>query len=140
MIREYQPGDQETLVDIWVRASQVATPFLGDFIEAEKDTIRQVYLPTALTFVYELKGSVVGFISLLDSEVGALFAYPEHHGSGLGRALMDHAVSLRGAVFLDVFKANTIGRRFYDRYGFVLEREHVHQETGNTMLRLRFDG
>ncbi len=51
---------------------------------------------------------------------------------------MDKAVALRGNLFLDVFKENSIGRAFYDRYGFRTTREHFHEQTGNALLRMEF--
>ena len=49
---------------------------------------------------------------------------------------MDMVVGVRSTVFVEVFKANRIGRGFYYRYGFTLESEHVHDETGQPLLRL----
>jgi putative acetyltransferase len=95
-----------------------------------------VYLPNAETWVWELDGRVVGFISLLGNEVGAIFVDPKVHGVGIGRALMDHARGLREELEVEVFKANVIGRAFYARYGFELMQEKVHDQTGLDMMRL----
>ena len=38
---------------------------------------------------------------------------------------------------LDVFKMNTVGRIFYEKYGFTMVSEHLHKETGFMLLRLR---
>jgi putative acetyltransferase len=38
---------------------------------------------------------------------------------------------------LDVFEENSIGRRFYETYGFDLVDRHFHDETGQPLLRLR---
>ena len=89
------------------------------------------------TWVWEHEGRVVGFIGLLDSEIGGLFVDPEFHGTGIGRALTDHARELKGALEVEVFRKNTIGRRFYDRYGFQPMAESVHEPTGEDVLRLR---
>ncbi len=138
MIRRYAEQDTEAVIDVWRLASEVATPFLpADFLEREPDNIRNIYLPHAETWVFEAEGSVVGFLSLIGDEVGAIFVYPRCHGRGIGRALMDHAVQLRGSLYLDVFKDNALGRRFYERYGFLCEGEHVHEETGCTLVRLK---
>ena len=137
MIRNYEEKDCEALVDVWFAASRVATPFLSDeFLAEERKNIQTIYLPTAETWVIENHGAVVGFISLLGDEVGAIFVHPDYQGHGFGQALMDHAAALRSELFLDVFKENPVGRRFYDRYGFQIEREHVHEQTGNILLRL----
>ena len=86
--------------------------------------------------MYEQNGSVIGFISLIGNEVGGIFLDPKFHGKGIGRAMMDHARSLRDILELDVFKDNSIGRNFYKKYGFIEEYEHLHKELGFMQLRL----
>lgn len=139
MIRKYQETDCEAVVGIWFAASRIATPFLsGRFMMEERHNIRTIWLKQAETWVFDVDGTVVGFISLIGSEVGAIFVDPNCQGRGIGRALMDHAANLRGQLFLDVFEENAVGRRFYDRYGFRFERKHVHEQTGNILIRLSY--
>ena len=137
MIRKYQAKDLEDVLVAWAAASAVAHPFLSDeFLAEERQNIANVYLPKAETWVCELDGRVVGFISLLGNEVGAIFVDPKVHGVGIGRALMDHARGLREELEVEVFKANVIGRAFYARYGFELMQEKVHDQTGLDVMRL----
>ncbi len=138
-IRKYAEEDQDALIDVWHAASQVATPFLpAEFLAGEPDNIRNIYIPNAETWVFEAEDTVAGFIALIGNEVGAIFVHPKLQGRGIGRALMDHAASLRDSLYLDVFKENAVGRRFYDRYGFRFESEHVHEQTGHWQIRLVF--
>jgi putative acetyltransferase len=60
----------------------VVHPFLSaDFLDEERVSIPNVYLPKAETWVWETDGRVIGFISLLGNEVGALFVHPDFiHG------------------------------------------------------------
>ena len=137
MIRPYEENDLETLIEIWSAASEVATPFLpADFLAGEPDNIRNIYIPNAETWVFEVDNTVIGFIALIGDEVGAIFVHPESQGQGAGRTLMDHAANLRDTIFLDVFKENLIGRHFYDRYGFEFDHEYVHEQTGHVLVRL----
>lgn len=141
MIRAYHDDDLRTLLDVWYQASLLAHPFLdAAFLSQERATIAKVYMPMADTWVYVREGRVVGFISLLGHEVGALFVDPPVQGRGIGRALMDHARASRELLEVDVFKANRMGRRFYKACGFTLEREHVHEQTGLPLLRLQWRG
>ncbi|TFB09183.1 GNAT family N-acetyltransferase, partial [Candidatus Marinimicrobia bacterium MT.SAG.3] len=105
MIRKYEEKDIDELLDAWYSASKVAHP-LGseDFFEQERKNIRELYIPNVETWVYEKDSKVVGFISLMENEVGAIFLDPDLHGTGIGRALMEHAKSLRTFLELDVFK------------------------------------
>jgi putative acetyltransferase len=137
VIRPYTEADLGSLLDVWYEASLIGHPFLsGEFLTAERQEIADVWLPAAETIVYEDNGQVIGFLSLVDNEVGAIFVHPEHQGRGIGRALMDRARTTRPYLELDVFEANAIGRRFYEAYGFTLVRRHVHDATGLVQLRL----
>ena len=138
MIREYEKQDLDEVLSVWATASEVAHPFLSrEFLALERENISKIHLPKAETWVFEEGGRVLGFLSLLGSEVGAIFVDPEHHGRGIGRALMDKARELRGELEVEVFKENAIGRAFYDKYGFEPVEEKVHEETGFELLRLR---
>ncbi len=139
MIRDYRESDVEGVLDVWYRASQVAHPFLSeDFLDRERERIRSQHMPMARSWVFEEDGRVVGFIALLGSEVGAVFVDPNRHGRGIGTALVDVASELHETLELEVFEANTLGRAFYARYGFVPVGRHVHAETGQPALRLRY--
>lgn len=139
MIRPYQESDVGDIIEVWYQASLVAHPFLSeDFLAEEERKIRAVYLPNTQTWVYEEQGKLVGFISLINNEVGAIFVHPLLQRRGIGRALMDKACSLHETVELDVFEANSIGRTFYSKYGFVPIRQFTHDETGEPMIRLRY--
>ncbi len=136
-IRQYREADCERLLEVWAAASAIAHPFVSDEFHAEeRNDIRYIYLPMAETWVYETEGRAVGFIAPLGHEVGGFFVHPDYQGRGIGRALMDHAVKLRGDVFLDVFSKNSIGRNFYARYGFEQSVRHMHEATGLAQIRL----
>ena len=74
MIREFRKDDTAAVVAAWESASAVAHPFLESaFFESERANIVDVYLPAAVTSVYESGDRVVGFISMLGNEIGGLF-------------------------------------------------------------------
>ena len=140
MIRAHRPTELEDLLRVWARGSEVSHSFLGrDFLEWERRMISDVYLHQAETSVWESEGNVVGFISLLGNEVGGLFVDPGSHRSGIGRALIERARSLRGALEVEVFERNALGRAFYSAMGFELVEHTVHDPTGFEVLRLRLE-
>jgi putative acetyltransferase len=138
LIREYREQDLAELMAAWEAASAIAQPFLPpEFVAGVREDIPRLYLPNAETWVADHEGSVVGFISLLGNEVGALFVAPDHQGKGFGRGLMDKARQLKGTLEVEVFLANSIGREFYRKYGFVQMSEARHEETGFDLVRMR---
>lgn len=141
MIRKYEDKDLEGMLDVWYQASLVAHSFLtAEFFEQERRNIRDVYLDNSETWIYEDEGRVVGFLSMHENEVGAIFIYPEMQGRGIGRALMDVAKGLHETLELEVFKENLKARGFYEHYGFVTFKEYVPEEFGRPMLRMRLEG
>lgn len=139
-IRPYQDEDLSGVLSSWENASRLAHPFLPEsFLRQERHNIPNLYLPNADTWVAETADQVVGFIALIGNEVGAIFVEPDHHGSGVGWALMDQAKSLHAKLEVEVFAANRIGRAFYDRYGFATLHESVHEPTGQPLLRLKYE-
>ncbi len=138
-VRPYRDSDFEQLIAGWRAASVVAHPFLTpDFLEAEAESVRDVYIDAADSWVVELDGKVVGFIALLGGEIGALFVHPNHWRSGIGRALVNQAVESHSRLHLVVFAENTIGRAFYKRYGFVEGDRSLHKATGQEVIRMEF--
>ncbi len=138
MIRKYRNDDLEELLSVWKSASELAHPFLSkEFLALERSTIAEKHLPVVETWVYENEGRILGFVSLLGNEVGAIFVDPEHQRRGIGGRLMDKARELHGELELEVFKANGIGRAFYAKYGFEAIGERVDEEAGHEVLRLR---
>ena len=136
MIRKYQTDDTDAIVHIWRLASALAHPFLNEaFLGQEAKNIRNIYLPFAETWVLE-EDEVIGFIALIEDEIGGLFLQPSRHGIGLGRAMVDHAVALHGPLRVEVFKKNSIGRRFYKRYGFAELEEYRHESSGEQTIKL----
>ena len=139
MIRKYQQADTEAIIAVWLEASALAHPFLSDdFIEKEKQNIRNVYLPNTETWVYLNEDKVVGFISMIGNEVGAIFLRPALHGQGIGLQLMNLVAQLHDTLEVEVFEKNLIGRSFYKKYGFVEIKKHIHKDTGFMLLRLKF--
>ena len=140
MLRPYRHDDLEAVLDVWYRPSLIAHSFLSEeFLEAEQGQIAEEFLPGSETTVAEADGLVVGFLSLIGTEVGGIFVDPEYQGRGIGRRLMDHARRARPHLELAVFEDNLIGRRFYNAYGFLQVDRRIHAESGRYQLRLRLD-
>lgn len=138
MIRLLESTEHEAVLDIWEAASRQAHPFLDDvFLKEERAEIAEVHMPHATTWVYEQDGKVLGFVAMVDDEIGGLFVDPARQRQGIGRALVDHVRERHDTLELEVFEANHIGRAFYASYGFEEIGSVRHEKTGRPMLRLR---
>jgi len=139
MICPYKVEDTKAVLDIWFEASLLAHPFLSDsFMQQERINTRDIYLPNTNTWLYWENDQPVGFIAMMKNEVGAIFVKPRFHGKGIGTKLMDMVAGLHQELEVEVFEKNEIGRAFYDKYGFNLMNRHIHEATGNYLLRLKY--
>jgi putative acetyltransferase len=137
--RQYIESDLEAVLSSWESATRLAHPFMTDeFLAQERKNTAEIYLPNTDTWVIEIDEEVIGFIALMGNEVGAIFIQPEHHGKGAGQVLMDKARELHGDLEVEVFSENSIGRKFYSKYGFEFLEEKLHEPTGQQVLRLRY--
>ena len=139
-IRPYEDSDVEAVLSAWENASTIGHPFLSDdFMVQERKNMVELFLPNGELYVICTEdGTVIGFLSMHDNEVGAIFVQPDYHGTGAGRALMDKAKSLHDELIVEVFEANSVGRRFYEKAGFEYLSQYFHEETQQEMLRLRY--
>jgi putative acetyltransferase len=137
MIRKYKTEDTEALISIWDNAEALAHPFLASKV---RDQVRRdmlnLYLPNAETWVLEDDGVPVGFIAMIDKEIGGLFLDPSQQGKGLGRAMVDHVVAIKGPLTVEVFKDNKIGLPFYERYGFAVTGEGMFEASGDETFKM----
>lgn len=118
-IRAYEATDLHQLSSIWYDASKQAHPFLGTKrLQEQRALTESVYLPNSETWVACKVGEPVGFIGLLDTLIGGLFVEPTLQGGGVGRALIAHALKLKGELSLEVYADNQKAVAFYQRLGF----------------------
>jgi len=131
-IRAYDMAtDLRTLSGIWLAASRHAHAFIGEKrLLEQQNLIEEQYLPAAETWVACMKGEAVGFISLMDTFIGGLFVDPLVHGSGVGRALVAHALALKGNLSLEVYTANVGAMAFYEKLGFQIQSRREIDDQG----------
>lgn len=131
MIRNLEPPDLDTVLDIWLDASLKAHDFIDPaFWRSQVESMRNLYLPASETCVIERDTQVVGFYSLLDSQLAALFVAPDCQGQGLGKQLIAHAKTQRAELTLAVYKNNQPSCQFYLSQGFVVTHEQTDEQTG----------
>ena len=141
-IRPYVPEDAPRLLAIWRAASEMAHPFFtAGQLDAQERLVADVYLSKAEIWVATRDGALIGFIGLLDSFIGGLFVAPGAQGSGVGRALVDHALKLKGALELEVYARNLQAQAFYRRLGFVECGRRATDDNGLpfTLIRMGLD-
>ncbi|MGR5094022.1 N-acetyltransferase [Vibrio maritimus] len=137
MIREYTDADTESILKVWLAASVEAHDFVEPMFWHQKlDDMREQYLPNSETYVFEQAGRVVGFYSLVDKQLAALFVEPQLQGGGIGMSLLLDARRKRDALSLSVYKDNCRAIGFYHRCGFTIVDESTDPHTGHLQLTM----
>ncbi|GJL92922.1 GNAT family N-acetyltransferase [Hyphococcus sp.] len=137
-VRPYHPDDLIALLDAWEAASRLAHPFMSDeFIAEQRISVAQKYLPNTVTDIALIGGKLVGFISMMGNEVGAIFVDPAYHHKGVGRALLDIPAAIHESLEVEVFEKNPIGRPFYERNGFKEISRSTFEPLGEVVIRMR---
>ncbi len=121
IIRQATNADHPQLLNIWLRSVRATHHFLQESdIEELLPQLRDIYLPAVELWVtVDAEDCPLGFIGLNENHVEMLFIEPDLRGKGIGRALLDHARSLRSQMSVDVNEQNPEAVGFYLHYGFV---------------------
>lgn len=140
MIRPYRDRDLAPLMQLWLKSTILAHPFIReDYWRESASAVRDVYIPQSRTWVYEEQGSLIGFISVLEARfIGALFVEQAYYGKRIGTALIQHVQAQFPLLSLEVYQQNTRACRFYHKQGFVVVEENVNQDTQATALIMQW--
>ncbi|ALQ30280.1 GCN5 family acetyltransferase [Arthrobacter sp. YC-RL1] len=131
------------LVEIWASAVDATHDFLAD---ADREQIRgklaTEYFPQVRLTVAERDGEPVGFCGTAEGNVEMLFVHAGSSATGVGAALLRHAVAQEGAVAVDVNEQNPQALGFYEHLGFevVSRSERDGQGLPYPLLHLRLRG
>lgn len=113
------PAELPELVAIWRTAVAATHHFLSDADRAEIESrLESDYLPAVDLSVAERDGHPVGFSGVLDGRLEMLFVAADERGSGVGTALLRHAIRERSVTEVDVNEQNASATGFYLSRGF----------------------
>ncbi|WP_104664472.1 acetyltransferase [Ensifer adhaerens] len=119
-IRTSRPSDFPRTFEIW-RSAVIAT---HDFLTPEdfatiEALVRDQYLPAAAFWIAaDENDQALGFMGMSDAQIDSLFVHAQARGAGVGRSLIEHAMSLHPVLTVDVNEQNASGAGFYQRMGF----------------------
>lgn len=132
MIREIENKDIDRIMAIWLESTIKAHNFISEeYWKNNYNTVKDVYIPIAETFVYEDKEDIKGFISIIDNKfIGALFVGTKYQRSGIGKELINYAIDRYKKLNLSVYKDNEKSVVFYINRGFEIVKEQVNEDSG----------
>lgn len=131
VIRAFQSGDLDTVMQIWLDTNIQAHDFIsekhwGDHLETVKSS-----LPKAEVYVYEERNTnqIEGFIGLVGDYIAGIFVRDGAQSKGIGKQLLDYVKKFKSNLTLNVYQKNVRAMRFYQREAFVLKSESTDEST-----------
>ncbi len=119
MITPATTDDLETLIDLWERSARATHNFLSeDDIAFYRERILSDYFNQVELWIYQEQRVVKGFIGIGEM-IEMLFVDPRCFRQGIGTALLDFAVTVKGMRQVDVNEQNQSAQLFYKSKGFV---------------------
>jgi putative acetyltransferase len=143
VIRHSRSDEGDALVDIWRRAVDATHHFLSSQDRAEIEQQVRTFLPAAPLWVAaNEQDKPVAFMLLSENHMDALFVDPDHRGTGVGKMLIQHALSLTSGLTTDVNEQNQQAVKFYEKMGFVQVGRSATDDHGRPypLLHLQYQG
>ena len=129
-IRSLRTEDIEPLVEIWFKGSLMAHNFIDHkYWESMKIEMKNKYLPMSKTYVISQGTKILGFVSMVDNYLAALFIDVTQHKKGYGKQLLEFIKRQHEAIQLKVYQKNTTAIEFYLRNGFEIIEEVMDNQT-----------
>ncbi|RKD75960.1 putative acetyltransferase [Sinobaca qinghaiensis] len=129
-IRPNKETDIDTMVEIWYEGSAAAHHFIDKaYWTSQREEMKNTYLPMAESYVICKDAEIVGFVSMVDSYLAALFIDLTHQGKGHGRELLDFIKARYKHIQLKAYKKNHQAVQFYLKNGFMIKEEKVDENT-----------
>ena len=125
VLRGAVAGDAECIARILIDVRSAFMPYapLVHTPDEVRNWVRTFLVPSPGTVVAERNGEVVAVMAMQRkpacSWIMQMAVDPPHVATGIGSALLEHAVAvLPSPIRLYTFEANAGARRFYERHGF----------------------
>ncbi|WP_150291913.1 acetyltransferase [Sphingobium estronivorans] len=118
-IRPARAADGARLLDIWRKAVDATHDFLTAADRAAIDAEVAAVLPQKPAWLAtDPDDRAIGFMLIDGTHMDALFIDPAWHGQGVGRRLVEHALSLHQTLTTDVNEQNGRAIAFYEAMRF----------------------
>lgn len=129
-IRLNKKTEVNKLLEIWYEGSVIAHDFIDkDYWKSQQTEMKEKYLPMSETYVISNEEDIVGFVSMVDNYLAALFIDVKHQGKGYGKELLNFIKRQGDNIKLKVYKKNNNAVKFYLENGFVVKEESLDEQT-----------
>ena len=118
-IRRSRPDEGDKLTAIWCRSVDATHDFLTKAYRKELEEMVRAFLPEAPLWVaVNTEDQPIAFMLLTGDHMDALFVDPDVRGCGVGKLLIEHALSSTPKLTTNVNEQNEQAVGFYQKMGF----------------------
>ncbi|AUN02478.1 GNAT family N-acetyltransferase [Clostridium botulinum] len=134
--------DMDNILNVWESSVRATHTFLKeeDIISIKPQVKEGVYYVSKLLCVRDEKGAIQAFMGVHQSKIEMLFVDSNSRGNGIGKKLINYAINVLNAKFVDVNEQNTQGVGFYKHMGFDTFKRSEFDDYGNPfpILHMKF--
>ena len=141
-IRRSRPDEGDKLTAIWCRSVDATHDFLTKAYRKELEEMVRAFLPEAPLWVaVNTEDQPIAFMLLTGDHMDALFVDPDVRGCGVGKLLIEHALSLMPKLTTNVNEQNEQAVGFYQKMGFRVTGSSETDDLGQpyTLLNLMYE-
>ena len=115
---------------IWLEGNLSAHSFIPETYWRENYEGVKGQLAQAEVYIYEDDRGILGFAGVMDGYIAGIFVKENMRSQGIGKALTDFCKEKYPKLTLHVYCENKKAIAFYEREGFVIEKEQTDGNTG----------
>ncbi len=125
--------DMEEILDTWESSVRSTHDFLSeeDIISIKPQVVEGAKYVSKLLCVRDEKGIIKAFMVIHDFKIEMLFVSNESRGFGIGKKLVEYAIEVLNANYVDVNEQNPQALGFYKHMGFQVLKKSDLDEQGN---------
>lgn len=142
MIRQFEMKDLGAVMDIWLRTTIDANPFIDKmYFIANYQNFQEDHLLRSQSHVYEIDGKIVGFVSIKqDMIITTINVDTPYRLSGIGEALINVLANKFQQISVKCYLENTDGLAFFNKLGFEAVGSEKETETEKELVILTLEG
>lgn len=112
--------DMDNILNVWESSVRATHTFLKeeDIISIKPQVKEGVDYVSKFLCVRDEKGIIQAFMGVHNSKIEMLFVDLNSRGNGISKKLINYAINVLNAKFVDVNEQNTQGVGFYKHMGF----------------------
>ena len=129
LIRKFKKDDLKEVLQIWLKTNIKSHSFISEkYWNSSLEYVKKA-LPHSEIYVYEIDGTIHGFIGMENNYIAGIFVREKSQSIGLGKQLLDHAKRIKQNLSLNVYAKNVRAVKFYIRENFKAQSEQVDSNT-----------